>query len=69
MLRLATKTNKGGVVGEFYAKYLKQIQNKIERLEYKKEHASLSSYMFEKLVDELRVLGELEEFLWQKLGD
>jgi len=53
----------------FYEKYLKQIQNKIERLEFKKEgrYKPLSSFEFERVLDELRVLKELEEFLWNKL--
>ena len=56
---------------ELYGKYLKQIQNKIEKLELKKEgrylSKPLSSLEFNKILDELRVLREIEEFLWNKL--
>lgn len=57
---------------KFYSKYLKQIEGKIEKLEHKRDGwdgKKLTPIEFERVLDELKVLKELEEFLWNKLGE
>lgn len=53
---------------EYYyvQKHLTQTQKKIETLEHKKENCS--SYKFEEILNEIRVLREIENFLWNKLN-
>lgn len=57
---------------KFYSKYLKQVESKIEKLEYKRDGwngKELTPIEYERVLDELKVLKELEEFLWNKLGE
>ncbi len=57
---------------KFYSKYLKQVEGKIEKLEDKRDGwngKELTPIEFERVLDELKVLKELEEFLWNKLGE
>lgn len=53
---------------EYYymQKHLVQTQNKIETLERKKENCS--SYKFEEVLNEIRVLRKIEYFLWNELN-
>lgn len=53
---------------EYYyvQKHLAQTQKKIETLEKKKEDCS--RYKFEEYLNELRVLKQIEDFLWNKLN-
>lgn len=53
---------------EFYARYLKQIQLKKEKKQYKKEHdITMTNYVFNKLCVEIKVLEEIEDFIWSKM--
>ena len=53
---------------EYYyvQKHLAQTQKKIETLEKKKEDCS--SYKFEECLNELKVLRDIEYYLWNKLN-
>lgn len=53
---------------EYYyiQKHLNSTQKKIATLENKKENCS--SYTFEEVLNELRVLRQIEDFLWNKLN-
>lgn len=53
---------------EYYyiQKQLASTQKKIETLEYKKENCS--SYKLEEILNEIRVLRQIENFLWNKLN-
>ena len=53
---------------EYYytQKHLSITQKKIETLEKKKENCS--SYTFEEVLNEIRVLKKIENFLWNKLN-
>lgn len=50
----------------YYQKHICSIQKKIATLEYKKENCP--SNKFENILNEIRVLKEIEEFLWNKLN-
>lgn len=49
----------------YYQKHLLITQNKIQTLEAKKENCA--RWQFEQILDEIRVLKEIEQFLWNKL--
>ena len=53
---------------EYYyvQKHLALTQKKIETLEKKKENCS--SFTFEEVLNEIRVLRQIEDFLWNKLN-
>lgn len=53
---------------EYYyiQKHLTLTQKKIETLEKKKENCP--SYKFEECLNELRVLKDIEDYLWNKLN-
>lgn len=53
---------------EYYymQKHLASTQKKIETLEYKKENCS--SYKLEEILNEIRVLRKIEDFLWNSLN-
>ena len=50
----------------YYQKHLTLTQKKIATLESKKEDCS--SYKFEEVLTELRVLRKIEDFLWNELN-
>lgn len=50
----------------FLQKYLGWVEKKIESCEHKKENCSRSK--FEEILEEIRVLRDIENFLWKKLN-
>lgn len=51
----------------YIQKHLASTQRKIETLEYKKETCT-NSLKFEEILEEIRVLRKIEEFLWKALN-
>ena len=51
----------------YMQKHLSSTQRKIETLEYKKETCT-NSLKFEEILEEIRVLRKIEEFLWKALN-
>ena len=50
----------------YYQKHLALTQKKIATLENKKEDCP--SWKFEEVLNEIRVLRDIEDFLWNKLN-
>ena len=50
----------------YIEKYLKQFQNKKEKL-HEKSGFEERTWKFEEMLNEQRVLGEIIDFLWKKL--
>lgn len=53
------------MIENYYQKHLKITQKKIETLEQKKENCN--NWQFNQILDEIKVLNEIEDFLWKKL--
>jgi len=51
---------------DIYSRELAKIQKRIENLETKKDYSN-TSYQLECILTELRVLREIEDFIWKKL--
>ena len=50
----------------FLQKYLGWVEKKIESCEHKKENCSRTK--FDEILEEIRVLRDIENFLWKKLN-